>query len=263
MSKRRQKPAKASPTPPPADAEQNGVLHNQVLDFELKLTMDGELEGWLNRRHLTPEHIKAFGLGRASKRSTTIPDRLAIPIHNADGKLVAYCGRYVGDDEPEDEPKYKLPPGFRKDLEFFNIHRAWALREGHPHFLVMESYLSVMRHHEHAPCVSPMGHELSGRQLDLLRGLPLANWEQWPRAFVIADGDDPGREGAARIAGKLASVFWRCIIHLPNGAKPHHLSSGELSPRLQKAWHGSRQKIAGARAPTPKTPPERGWYGSF
>ena len=36
--------------------------------------------------------------------------RIAVPIHNAGGELVAYAGRWAGDDSeiPEGEGKYKL-----------------------------------------------------------------------------------------------------------------------------------------------------------
>jgi len=45
-----------------------------------------------------------------------------IPIANARGRTVAYAGR-----APDDSlPKYKLPNGFRKAWELFNLHRAAA-----------------------------------------------------------------------------------------------------------------------------------------
>ena len=46
-------------------------------------------------------------------------NRIVIPIHNADGLLVAYAGRAIDGSEP----RYKFPAGFRKSLELFNLHR--------------------------------------------------------------------------------------------------------------------------------------------
>ena len=46
--------------------------------------------------------------------------RVVIPIHNERGELVAYAGRSIDGSEP----KYKLPAGFHKSLELFNLHRA-------------------------------------------------------------------------------------------------------------------------------------------
>ena len=45
---------------------------------------------------------------------------MVIPIHNDRGELVAYAGRSIDDSEP----KYKLPTGFHKSLELFNLDRA-------------------------------------------------------------------------------------------------------------------------------------------
>ena len=40
------------------------------------------------------------------------------------GELIAYAGRWPGNDPPEGEPKYKFPPNFRKSLVLYNLHRA-------------------------------------------------------------------------------------------------------------------------------------------
>jgi DNA primase len=154
------KSPKSSPPPPPAETqggdELDGDPHNRALTFELKTERDDALKGWLDERGVNQDMQQEFGLGRASKRSKTIADRLAIPIHNADGNLVAYCGRYAGDDVPDDAPKYKLPGNFRKDLEIFNLHRALTKLDKFRTVLVFESYFSVMRFHQHAACVSFM-----------------------------------------------------------------------------------------------------------
>ena len=245
--KAKAKPADDAPPPsqPPAetptDEELDGELQNRVLTFELKLEQDDALKVWLEERGINHHAQREFGLGRASQRSKTIADRLAIPLHNANGQLVGYCGRYVGDDVPDGEAKYILPGGFRKDFELFNYHRAFGpmIRR---YFLVMESYFSVMRHHQELTCISPMGHELSNRQLELLvKRFPLGQKNsEIPRVFVVADGDEPGRDGAARIAGQLATHFWTQTVHLPDGQKPHHLTSDELKALLRTRWKDYR-----------------------
>jgi DNA primase len=73
---------------------------------------------YLAERGLTPETIEAFGVGFCGKGM--MADRIAIPIHNPDGLIVAYAGRWPGE-PPDGTPKYKLPQGFRKSLELFNI----------------------------------------------------------------------------------------------------------------------------------------------
>ena len=40
--------------------------------------------------------------------------RICIPIHNERGELVAYAGRWPGEDVPEDTERYKLPAKLQK-----------------------------------------------------------------------------------------------------------------------------------------------------
>jgi hypothetical protein len=55
-------------------------------------------------------------------------DRIAIPIHNADGQLVAYAGRWVGGELPEGEEKYKLPPRFKKSASTASVRYSLSER---------------------------------------------------------------------------------------------------------------------------------------
>lgn len=228
------RPAATEPPPPPppaaetpADEELDGDPHNRVLTFELKLGQDDELSTWLTSRGLDPDQIDRFGLGRASARSKTIANRLAIPIYNAAGELVGYCGRYVGDEVPDDIPKYVLPKGFRKDLELFNQHRVPQAPDA---LVVFESYFSVMRHADWIAAVSPFGRSISPQQVAAIAAL------EPKRIFVVFDGDDPGRAGAVDVAGPLAAITWTRIVDLPNGQKPHRLTPDELRERLREAW---------------------------
>ena len=108
------------PTPKKAvQAKETTTGPNKPLKFRLdKLDRD---HPYLTERGLTAETIEEFGIGYCSKGM--MEGRIAIPIQNEQGEVVAYAGRWPG--EPaENTPKYKLPKGFRKSLELFNIHRA-------------------------------------------------------------------------------------------------------------------------------------------
>ena len=68
--------------------------------------------------------------------------RVAIPIHNERGELVAYCGRWPGDDGwPEEEEKYKLPGGFLKSHALFNLNRVGESRKDQA-LIVVEGFFS-------------------------------------------------------------------------------------------------------------------------
>lgn len=67
---------------------------------------------------LVPETCTYFGAGYAPKG--ILRGRLAIPIHQADGQLVGYCGRAVTD---EQSPKLMFPKKFQPEAYRFNLHR--------------------------------------------------------------------------------------------------------------------------------------------
>jgi DNA primase len=112
-----QKPKPA--TKPAAKAEETSGP-NKPLKFRLD-KLD-QAHPYLAERGLLPETIKEFGIGYCAKGMMT--GRIAIPICNAEGAVVAYAGRFAGEPDKDTE-KYKLPPGFRKSIEIFNVERAF------------------------------------------------------------------------------------------------------------------------------------------
>jgi DNA primase len=72
---------------------------------------------------VSPETAQAFGAGLAKKgiMSQVGGPRLAIPIHDRDGVLVAYCGRAVNEQQ---QPTVIFPRGFDPTAHVFNARRA-------------------------------------------------------------------------------------------------------------------------------------------
>lgn len=240
-AKRKPRQTSAKPAPPPAapetpvgQAAADPPAPNPALTFTLKLEQPRSAVDWLAGRGLDAATIEHFGLGVASQKSKSIAGRLAIPIHDQTGQLVAYCGRFIGDELPDaDTPKYVLPKGFRKDIEVFNLHRYLAAPPERPYAVLFESYFSVFRHHQHVAALSVMGRSISPTQIAKLAEAGIA------RVLIVFDGDDPGRDGARSIAGALAPTLWTRVIDLPEGVKPHHLTWAELRPYLLSAWQGT------------------------
>ena len=206
--------------------ESDGVItYNKPLSFQLKL-LHQVAHPFLTGRKISEGVMETFGLGFAQKG--VMKDRLAIPIHNHNGEIVAYCGRWPDDEQPEDEPKYLFPSGFKKELELFNIHRC-PKGEGSQTILIVESFLSVFAHCNLAiPVVSPMGRSISPQQIELLK--------QWgvKRACILFDGDQPGRDGALTVAGMIASAgLWAKVGHTPDGMKPHQMTHDEVAAAFQ------------------------------
>jgi len=88
------------------------------LTFKLK-NLDPK-SPYLKEKGLKKETIKEFGLGYCKRG--LLKGRIAIPIHNERGELIAYVGRYPGD-PPEGESKYVFPLNFKKSYVIFNLNR--------------------------------------------------------------------------------------------------------------------------------------------
>ena len=74
---------------------------NPPLKFQLK-NLDPD-HHFFENRGISPKTVEYFGLGYCSKG--IMKGRIAIPVHNTDGDLVAYCGRAVDNDQIEKEGK--------------------------------------------------------------------------------------------------------------------------------------------------------------
>ena len=136
---------KAGDTPRPKPAQkptpvQESSAPNKPLKFRLdKLERE---HPYLAERSLTLETIVDFGVGYCAKGM--MAERIAIPIRNESGEVLAYAGRWPG--EPaEGTPKYKLPQGFRKSLELFNLDR--AIKEPGP-LVIVEGFFGCMKLHQ-------------------------------------------------------------------------------------------------------------------
>ena len=150
--------------------------------------------------------------------------RIAIPIHDADGQVVAYAGRQVGE-PPEGTPKYKLPPGFRKSQELFHLDR--AKQESGP-LIVVEGFFGAMQLHQlgHRKVVALMGSSLSPAQEDLIR----RHTDQHSQILVMLDEDDAGRSARDEIAARLAKfAFVRIHVFGVEGMQPEHLTAEQLA----------------------------------
>lgn len=214
--------AGASVPSPPRDQRPEAETANPPLKFRLeKLQRD---HPYLTERGLTLETLVDYGVGHCAKGM--MAGRIAIPIHNLDGQVVAYAGRWPGD-PPDGTPKYKLPPGFRKSLEVFNLDRA---RQESPELplIVVEGFFDVMKLHQlgHRKVVALMGCSLSSAQEDLLRRHSCRD----NRILVMLDEDEAGRSGRDDVAVRLSRfAFVRVHAFPQEGQQPEHLTAEQLA----------------------------------
>lgn len=216
----------AKPSSKPAP-EQAGSGPNKSLQFRLDKLEQGH-PYLIKERGLSPETIAEFGIGFCSKGM--MAGLIAIPINNAEGKVVAYAGRFPGE-PPEDTPKYKLPPGFRKSLELFNIDRALKEPADKP-LLIVEGFFDCMKVHQNGwrKVVALMGSVMSHAQEELIRN----HTTDRSHVIVMLDENEAGKFGREDIAIHLST---HCFVKVHKFERtddePEHLSAENLAEILE------------------------------
>ena len=135
---------------------------------------------------------------------------------------MAYAGRSIDGSEP----RYKLPGGFHKSLELFNLHRA-SVGEYAGAVLVVEGFFDCIKVHQAGfSCVALMGSSLSGEQEKLLAA-------NFPAVVLLLDGDEAGRQGTEDCLRRLVGQVFVKAIALPDGKQPDQLTPDELRQVLE------------------------------
>ncbi len=208
------------------EIEDETITENKPLNFELK-----HLEishPYLQERGLTAETIQTFGLGFCKKG--VMQNRVAIPVHNGSGELVAYAGRWPGENSPNPDEKYKLPKGFRKTLEVFNLHRALQADATKP-LIVVEGFFGCMKLWQAGQrrVVSVMGSSVSEQQESAI----IKAVEQSRKVVLLFDEDEAGREGRERALQRFASNAYVRVIALgQEGLQPDSLEPEQINSLL-------------------------------
>lgn len=182
------------------------VLINPPLDFQLQ-GLDPK-HPYLRSRGFTRQIVDRFGLGFCARGM--LQGRIAIPLHDGQGRLVGYAGRLVDDQAIDAEHPRYLFPGTRERngirIEFhkakllYNLHRLTAPVAD---LVVVEGFTHVwwLAQHGFANAVALMGSSSSAEQLELIVNATASDGRIW----IFSDGDDPGQ----RVADELLTELGR------------------------------------------------------
>jgi DNA primase len=195
--------------------EDKATVVNKPLSFQLK-SVDFS-HPYLAQRGISKETAEQFGVGYFSGKGS-MSGRIVIPIHDERGELVAYAGRSIDGSEP----RYKLPVGFHKSLELYNLHR--IIGESNPERLVVvvEGFFDCLQVTQAGfPCVALMGCSVSETQEELLAS-------HFERAWLMFDGDEAGRNAAAECVTRIGRRMWVRLAEVADGKQPDQLSTEEL-----------------------------------
>ncbi len=240
--------------------ESNRVLEGPA--FPLKLSLD---HPWLKERlaqiGLTPEHAETLGIGYETRSNALMAGRVCFPIHNAKGGLVAYAGRWASnqvdkdgkfvDAKGKEQSRHKLPGGFNKQLELYNLHRVVdqfnVIKPATRSIVLVEGFWSTLRLSSFTgssiipddqtgiPCVALMGLALSRAQIGLLEEAGIS------QVLLMLDGDEEGQTASTRLVKSLSEHFYVKDACIRDNQKPDMLDEVELVQILKGAGFLSKE----------------------
>jgi DNA primase len=185
---------------------------NPPLPFSLQLD---PAHPYLAERGIDRATAGYFGVGYF-RGSGLMRGRIAIPIHDHQGRLVAYCGRAMDGVSP----RYRFPARFQKSQVLFNHHRA---RINDDQVIVVEGFFDCMRVHQagRGCVVALMGARLSAAQMAFLT-------DRYRRIILMLDGDPTGRSAMAQMANDLAPARPVTQVLLAPGIQPDQMTCDQI-----------------------------------
>jgi DNA primase len=186
---------------------------------------------YLQKRGLTAETISNVWsrlLLRTEHCAAGLPFRSTTPT----GRVVAYAGRWPGR-PPEEQPKYRLPRGFRKIPRTVQPASGGSKESPAESLVVVEGFFGCMRVWQagHRRVVSLMGsHVVSGAG-----GIGSCNWPgRDGQVLLLFDEDAAGRKGRSEAQERLNKHIAVSVIRLEEGQQPDSLEAGELLALIQE-----------------------------
>jgi len=146
-------------------------------------------------------------------------DRIIFPIWDASGRVIAFGGRAMADDQ---QPKYLNSPEtplFQKGRTLYAFHRARRAMADAGRAIVVEGYLDAIACHDagFTETAGTMGTALTADHVELLR-------RRVPRLVLSFDSDSAGLSAALR--GRdlfLQAGLEVLVVTLPEGFDPDRL----------------------------------------
>jgi DNA primase len=219
--------------------QQRGLTPETIERFQLGYAPDGwdYLLRFLQKHQITREEALRAGLVRQGEHGyyDYLRNRIVFPIHDAGGRVIAFGGRTLGNEEPKylNTPETTL---FAKRNTFYGWHLARSAMVRHRHAIVVEGYMDLIMLHQFGfqQTVATLGTAFTEQHADMLRRLV-------DRVYLLYDSDSAGVRAALRAAEVLESAgVPTLIVQLPEGEDPDSLLQKEGADALQQALDSAR-----------------------
>ena len=219
--------------------QQRGLTPEIIERFQLGYAPDGwdYLLRFLQKHRITTEDALNAGLVRQGEHGyyDYLRDRIVFPIHDPSGRVIAFGGRTLGNEEPKylNTPETPL---FEKRSTLYGWHLARSAIVRQQSAIVVEGYMDLIRLHqfgfEHA--VATLGTAFTEQHAARLRRIV-------ERVYLLYDADNAGVRAALRAAEVLgAAGIPALIVELPAGEDPDSLLQKMGVEALEQALDTAR-----------------------
>lgn len=161
-------------------------------------------------------------------------DRLMIPIHDIQGRVIGFGGRTLTDEQPKylNSPETEL---FDKGKTLFALDKARAAIAKQDRAIVVEGYFDVIA--LHAAGITNVVASL-GTALSLAQVRQLLRYTESKQVIFNFDADAAGTKAAERAIGEVADLAYRGevqlrILNIPAGKDPDEFLQTNTSDQYQ------------------------------
>ena len=199
------------------------INRGRTAGFSLELL---EAAGFVSR---SAEQNRAFDRFR---------DRLIFPVHDAQGRPIAFGGRVLPGPGPTSDAKYLNSPStklFSKSEQLYALDLAKETAQKTRHIIVVEGYTDVVMLHQYGltNVVAVLGTALTEKHLPVLR-------RYVDRVTLLLDGDEAGR----RRTNDILELFVNSpvdlrVLTLPDELDPCDFIRERGLPKLEELLEGA------------------------
>ncbi len=172
------------------------ITDAMIKEFSIGLSLTGNsLTELLTKKEYSLAELNKLGL--SSDNRDIYHDRIMFPLHDINGKPVAFSGRIYKDNNQNKYLNTKETEIFKKGHVLYHYHIAKEEARKEKYVLVMEGFMDVIRASSIGikNTIALMGTALTQEQVQLIKRLS-------PNIILCLDGDNPGQEAMLK-AGEL------------------------------------------------------------
>ncbi len=227
--------------------QQRQLSEETIQQFQLGYAPAGwsTLYGYLiEHKHFPVEAVEKAGLILPRKTGDgyydRFRDRLVIPIHDLQGRVIGFGGRALGDEQPKylNSPETEL---FDKGKTLFALDKARTTIAKQDQAIVVEGYFDVIA--LHAVGITNVVASL-GTALNTTQVKQLLRYTESKQIILNFDADKAGTTATERAIGEVEHLVYQGqvqlrVLNIPNGKDPdeylHHHTADDYRQLLTDA----------------------------